>query len=265
MSRKVLKDSNGLLFCGHCGTTRSQKGLHWAKEASVLAHLKHCKGPDAAAQEQGEIRTKLAEVPIPRTSIPAVSASPSAAMSGRATAVPAVPASPSAALPQDLPQGAARVCGSLRARSPISPYRPAGLHAGSLPLESAPAGFVSQADYDRLVDEYNLALIERDEYHQLAEKAVRKKENHDPHLALAQAESKGGLPSWVPWVFGGAVILAIIYGVTSSSGGTQMAGPSMAGASAGGSKKVNSSVGDVFDLGSKGMTFFSKARNAFKI
>jgi len=240
VSRKVLRDSNGLLFCGLCGATRSRIGELWGKEESVLAHLKHCKGEAGLAQEKQEIREKLAAVPIP------------------------VPQDLPAGLPQNLPQGAARSSGSLPAATLGTRYRPAPLRAaGSLPAGPLPEGIITQSEYDALNDAYQLKCIEADEYRQLAEAAVAQEENHTPHLALAQVQQ--GSSDWLPWILGAGVVGLIVYGLASSSGDEPDARPSMSGRSSSRKSSSSSGVGDLFDLGSKGLSFLSKARNAFKI
>lgn len=222
MSRKIYIDANGLRYCGLCGTTRSQKGVLWNDarnpDQSSLAHLKHCKGEAGLAQEREEIRAKLAEVPI---------AKPNHDAPLRAASAP----DPAAALPQVAAPGYS----SLRAATLGSPYRPPVLRAGDLPAESAPAGFVTQAQYDKLVDDYNLALIERDSYHELAEAAVAQETNHTPHLEMAQAkEAQEKKTDVVPIIIGvGLVGLVALWIFTPSSEGGDP------GASMDGSQKQN--------------------------
>ena len=242
--RKVLIDTQGRYFCGFCGATRKRTGELFAQNyQSALAHLKHCKGEAGIEQERQDIRDKLASGPIPRPE--------------------GLPAGLPQDLPQDLPHGTARSSSSLPAAGLGSTYRPAPLRpAGSLPAETAPAEFVTREEFDQLRDELNLALIERDEYRKLAEEAVAHNENHTPHLALAQAQTQESASPW-PWILGAGVFGLIVYGLVSSSSDAPDSRPSMSGATRKNSR--SSGVGDLLDLGSKGLNFFSKARSALKI
>ncbi len=272
MASKIMRDGNGLLFCAKCGGTRSKLGVLWRNENAVLAHLKHCRGQAGLAQERQEIRAKLAAVPIvtpdralQQPAIPAIHARPPAAASQEPSAIAAIPAGIPAARTQDFPQAEARMSGSVRAAETAIPPRSAYQPAGMMPAASALQGFVTQAEYDRLYDDYNLTLIERDEALQLAETSISHNENHTPHLALAQAQQDSS--SWLPWALGIGVVSLIVYGVASASDEqpepSPRPGPSMRGR--GSAKGSAPGVGALLDLGSKGLNFFSKARGAFKI
>ncbi len=259
MARKILEDSNGHFFCGACGATRSKRGQLWTSVHAVLAHLKHCKGEEGLAQEREEIRTKLASVHIvtpdqdqPQPSIPVLPATLPASRTQESNAIPALPASVRT-------QGDTRSCAQLlagEARNTRIAWRPAARR------QPAPQGYVTEADYDSLVDKLNLVLIERDEALQLADRAVAQNNNHTPHLALAKQSSS----NVILWVLGGAVVLLIGYHVVSAAQAKPKpltSSPAMNGHIS--TRKAPGGVVDILDMGSKGLTFFSKARNAFKI
>lgn len=60
MDHLVLRDGLGNLYCGKCFSTRSAKGLPWANDQAVRAHLKHCRGKQGLEDRKAALLSRLA-------------------------------------------------------------------------------------------------------------------------------------------------------------------------------------------------------------
>ncbi len=225
----AVHHSDGSWSCFDCGrASRSIDG--------VRGHRRSCKGISGVAQKVEEIRQSvLGNANLSRLSGSQQTAEPAAQA---APSQPMYAPSPYRALPGRLSQ-------------PAEPSQIVGYDDPSMEI----------AALKQTVTRLEQAILVMSE----------KSGNDIRHLSSARLAQQADEErySWVPWALGFGVAAVIVYGLVSASGDTSE--PSQPGEAMGGrftprrAPTNGNGIGEVLDMGSKGLAFFSKARNAFKI